>query len=404
NRTERLVQAIESLGSGQIRSLTFRGSWAILGVKGAIPGSVPEGRTASLGGPVTLTDTVLFQSIQGSFTTLPFGPAKTWTDMFLEVDTSVAGTHVSLDVLRLHRNGVADTVYSVSFERDSVINLLQDSVRTVQFRLNLLSETPGLSPRLIRWWVNFEPPPELASNYQAARLDTNLVLEGEVLSVEADIYNFSQTVAESVEVAIFVNANNVTTPLSPVVFPVIPGGAYETITASFPTAGSTGRVDFVFQIDPDGKLNEAFTDNNVFSLPSTVLSDTTAPLFAVTFDGVNVFDNDYVRPEPEIRIGIRDNSPLPITDPNSVVLKLDNRRITLGSTPDSLFETLTGNEKARVTFRPTLAKGNHLLSVQVLDASGNPADSMEYEVRFKVETDLRLLQVFNFPNPFSTET
>ena len=29
---------------------------------------------------------------------------------------------------------------------------------------------------------------------------------------------------------------------------------------------------------------------------------------------------------------------------------------------------------------------------------------MEYEVRFKVETDLRLLQVFNFPNPFSTET
>jgi uncharacterized membrane protein (Fun14 family) len=42
NLTERAKRACESLGSTLIRQLTFRGSWAIIGRRGALPGTVAE--------------------------------------------------------------------------------------------------------------------------------------------------------------------------------------------------------------------------------------------------------------------------------------------------------------------------------------------------------------------------
>jgi hypothetical protein len=231
------------------------------------------------------------------------------------------------------------------------------------------------------------------------------VLEGENITVTGAIYNIGSSPSESVMVAFSILGSTGYSEISrTMISSIAPGGSASFTPGVIPTVGRPLSSAVLVFADPEKTHRERFTTNNAISLPLTILKDTTSPMFDVHFDGVRILDQDYVRPEPEVRILIRDNSPLPITDPNSVVLKLNNRRITLGATPDSLFETLTGNEKARVTFRPALAKGNHLLSVQVLDATGNPADSMEYEVRFKVETDLRLLQVFNFPNPFSSET
>jgi len=54
--------------------------------------------------------------------------------------------------------------------------------------------------------------------------------------------------------------------------------------------------------------------------------------------------------------------------------------------------------------RPTLSRGEHIVSVQVKDASGNLADTSALQIRFRVETDSKLLNVFNFPNPFTGET
>ena len=42
NMSQALRDAIHTLGSNKIDSLQFRGSWAIIGRKGAVPGSVPE--------------------------------------------------------------------------------------------------------------------------------------------------------------------------------------------------------------------------------------------------------------------------------------------------------------------------------------------------------------------------
>jgi hypothetical protein len=42
--------------------------------------------------------------------------------------------------------------------------------------------------------------------------------------------------------------------------------------------------------------------------------------------------------------------------------------------------------------------------VQVLDASGNPADTSALQIRFQVENQTRLMNVVNIPNPFASET
>lgn len=49
NLTENAKQAMESLGSAHIRDLAWRDSWAIIGVKGAPIGSVPEAHSPTLG-------------------------------------------------------------------------------------------------------------------------------------------------------------------------------------------------------------------------------------------------------------------------------------------------------------------------------------------------------------------
>ncbi|MEX1139739.1 MAG: C25 family cysteine peptidase [Bacteroidota bacterium] len=404
NKTERINRAFESIGSSRIRSVTFRASWAIVGRKSAPIGSVPEELQAS-GIAITIRDTIDAASISGSVLTESIGPAERWSGLSWEIDTLDGFTHASVHLIRTFVTGVVDTLSDVDPTVGPISSILPDDVKSIRLRATLGADSAGFTPTLRRWSARFDPPAELTLNSQTVSLDLDSVLEGESVTVAGNIHNIGPSPAESVVVAFSILGSTGYSEISrTVILSIAPRGSASFIPSVVPTGGRPLNSAVLVFIDPDKNQRERFITNNAISLPITILRDTTSPLFDVHFDGVRILDQDYVRPEPEIRIGIRDNSPLPITDPNSVVLRLNNRRIALGLEPDSLFETLSGSEKARVTFRPTLAKGNHLLSVQVLDASGNPADSMEYEIRFKVETDLRLLQVFNFPNPFSSET
>jgi hypothetical protein len=124
----------------------------------------------------------------------------------------------------------------------------------------------------------------------------------------------------------------------------------------------------------------------------------------VTVDGAPIYNGDYVSATPTIVVDVFDNSPLPLTNPAEVQLILDNQLVTLGTNPDSLFEPLSGPDKARVIYKPRLAKGDHMLSIQVKDATGNFADTTAKQLTFKVETEPGLLNVLNYPNPFAHET
>ena len=134
-------------------------------------------------------------------------------------------------------------------------------------------------------------------------------------------------------------------------------------------------------------------------------TDTVRPSFDITFDGKHIYDGDYILPRPTIRITIYDNSPLPIQNPSFVNLMMDDRRIDLGGYPDSLFEPKSGPEKAVVTFRPILngKREAYKLMVQVRDSSNNEVD-LGTPIYFLVDSIGNIKNVFNYPNPFSSET
>lgn len=404
NKTERINQAFESIGSASIRSVTFRASWAIIGRKGAAIGSVLEEVQAS-GIPITLTDTLHCASILGTTLTDAIGPAAQWRALDWNVDTTAPGTSVSLDIIRLYDNGASDTLKNVTPGAVPIGTLLPQSVRSIRLAATLASATPGVSPLVNSWSVDFDAPAELTVNYQTVALQPDSVLEGEDAVVAGSVYNIGDANADSVVVAFSALQNNNYVEFSRLVVPSLsPGASVPFTSGPLSTTGLSGSVPVLVFVDPDRKQRESFGNNNAVSLPLVVRADTVAPAFQVTFDGLRILDGDHVRPDPEIQVLIRDNSPLPITDPANVDFRIDGKRITLGASPDSLFEPLPGPKKARVTVRPTLTKGPHTLTLQVLDASGNPADTTAYELRFQVETATRILNVFNFPNPFSSET
>ena len=252
--------------------------------------------------------------------------------------------------------------------------------------------------------MSAEAPPELAINYQSVSVTADSMMEGYTDSVFVDVYNVGAQPADSVYVALTQISSSIV-PIDTILVPSIPNGNYRRAAFPYPTSGKRGNNLLYVEVDPKHKINELYKNNNTYSFNLFVKKDTTAPSFDITFDGQRIYDGDYVLPHPTIRIAIYDNSPLQIRNPSFVNLTLDNRRIALGSDPDSLFEVSSGPEKADVIFRPTLAgkKDPYKLWVQVQDSSGNIV-SLGNPLTFVVDSVWDIKNVFNYPNPFSSET
>ncbi|MBN2571347.1 MAG: T9SS type A sorting domain-containing protein, partial [Ignavibacteriales bacterium] len=61
------------------------------------------------------------------------------------------------------------------------------------------------------------------------------------------------------------------------------------------------------------------------------------------------------------------------------------------------------NPKVKVNYKPNLIDGIHNIKVYPTDASGN-TDSIGYSKSFQVSSELQVLYLYNYPNPFSDET
>ena len=186
----------------------------------------------------------------------------------------------------------------------------------------------------------------------------------------------------------------------------IPADSFSVLTYQLPTGGRRGSNTEFITIDPQQQIIEEYKINNSYSFSFFVRTDTTRPSFDITFNGQHIMNGDYVLPNPTIVITIYDNSPLPIQNPSFVNLTLDDRRIMLGSQPDSLFEAKSqGSEKAVVTFKPAL-KGRsdpYKLMLQVTDSTGNE-ENLTNPIYFEVDSVWSIKKVYNYPNPFSMET
>ncbi|MFO7446925.1 MAG: C25 family cysteine peptidase, partial [Ignavibacteriaceae bacterium] len=81
-----LKEKIKSLGSVYIDSLVGFGSWAMIGRKGAVPGSVPEAVSRELQGRVEIDTTILVPQLNGNMLTSLIGPSSGWENLYVQQD------------------------------------------------------------------------------------------------------------------------------------------------------------------------------------------------------------------------------------------------------------------------------------------------------------------------------
>jgi len=405
-KSERLNRAIESLGSRLIRSLGWRASWAIIGWKGAPIGSVPESLSVSGAGSVTLRDTLDIASIEGSVLTNEIGPASRWRSLRVDVDTLVAGSHFSLDVIRRAMNGAQDTVKNFSPDGPSFSSILTPNISTIRLKGTLQSGSGGVSSALKSWSVSYDPAPDLAVNYQTVETSADTVLEGDSIKAKVGVYNLGFSIARRPVLSIEAkSASGTSTFKSSTSLDSISSFSSMSVETDVVTRGMKGLQLLSIQVRTDSTSPEISVLNNFFSKQIFVRTDTIPPQLQITFDGVPIVNGDYVSAKPSILMKLFDNSPLPIQDTSNVSLRLDNLRIPYVNNPQLTYSfPATGNEKAELQFQPQLADGSHSLFIDAQDASGNPLSSSPFRVDFAVRNAPTLQNVYNYPNPFSGET
>ena len=160
---------------------------------------------------------------------------------------------------------------------------------------------------------------------------------------------------------------------------------------------------FEINIDPDQRIYELYEDNNFYSIPFYVKPDTTTPTITLTIDGNDILDGEYISPNPEIHIELNDQSLLPIIEPNSVMVYL-NEELIPSDTSIIIYQFSENNPKVSVDFTPTLPDGEYELRVLWRDYNGEIVDSSGVVKYFLVSNEAKILNVYNYPNPTSGET
>lgn len=392
--------AIKQYGSQYIDSLGWRAPWALLGQKGNPPGSALEKWLPSDSLQRVAIDTSMTrQNLSGDLLSEPFGPAKQWTHVDF-AHTIPPGSHLQSYILGLNSSTVYDTLLAIDTVRSSSLTSI-DATKYTTLRLleKYYANSQGISPSLSEWNVSLLPPPDLAINFQCISIPNDTVPEGDPFQFSADIHNIGEQPAANVQV-FFTLLNNGIRQQDTIFIPFIPADSSVAVSYQLGTVGRTGENIEIITIDPQQLIPEVYKINNSYSFPFFVSKDTLAPTFDITIDGQHVYEGDYVLPKPTIVMRIYDTSPLQLIR-DSIHIRIDGQDIMQLAE----FQQGSGTEKAIITYKSELKgrKEPYTLMAEVRDSSGNKI-ALPGPLNFIIDSLMNLRNVFNYPNPFSSET
>jgi len=409
--TEAAYQALESIGSQNCRDVAFRDSWAIIGKKGAAIGSVVEKHTLSGQGPAVVQDTLMNYCTTGSMTSSVIGPSNGWQAVVLDVEKPAASSSLSLDVLGFNKTtSIWDTL--LVGNSDPTVDLSSIDARihsTIRLRANLVAPDGMNTPALKQWSVSYVPVADPAIAPEAISFSADSVLVGEALQVAVNVHNVGMDDVDSALCRLSSTLVNGTAPEAPQekYAALTPVDSFRTVHFTWNAPSLPGRYALMIEIDPKNVVNELSEMNNYFSREIQVRPDTTDPRLDITYDGKRIRDGDFIACRPTIVIHVFDNSSLPFKDDTTRVrLVLDDAPVSYAGAQSPLTVLAVPRDsdstlKTQIRFNPELADGSHVLELFIQDAS----DNLIYERdEFRVASELRLVDVLNYPNPFSDHT
>lgn len=402
NISQDLKDLLHQFGSVYIDSVVWGSSWILLGKRNAIQGSVPEAFSTT--GPVEFDSTFFRKTLSGWFETSRIVNSAKWKTLSLIVDSVY--NYEKIRIKPVMFEPVPDTLDEFIWNNAVIdlsgLNIYNSHEMSLNFSVN--TNPDGTSPLIKAVKINYDLLSELATNYQVVSISDDTVTVGEDVSLLFYVYNVGESKADSFNVKVeVINEDNSRQTIFMQRIDSLNSDERKFFEITHNTSSGSGSKSFLISIDSDNEIRELFEDNNFFNIPFYVQPDTSTPSIIVTIDGGDILDGEYISPQPVIHIEMTDESLLPITDPNSVMIYLNDELIP-SDTSIITYQFSTTNPKVVVDFTPTLADGEYLMKILWRDSEGNIVDSSGVEKFFLVSSETKILYVYNYPNPTSGET
>ncbi|MHB1686875.1 MAG: C25 family cysteine peptidase [Ignavibacteriaceae bacterium] len=397
---------IKNWGSVYIDSVRYRESWCIIGKKGALPGTVPEVYKKQFTG-IAIIDTSIIVKNDSGYVDFPvIKNASEWDSLYMNANIP-AGSTLKLTPLGIKLNNSVDTLSTLSFANGyAPLNFINATTyQQLRVLANFTANQFKASPKIFSIAVKLKSLAELGTNYQVVSISNDSILVGSNENLQFYVYNVSDAPADSFNVMVeVVNADNSRNKIFESLVDSLNPNSRRLFNLNYsPT--NIGAKNFYITIDPDNKILELYKDNNVFSIPFYVKSDTSTPSLKITFNGNDIMDGDYISNHPKIKIELTDPSNLPVTDTSAVSITLNGNPVSYANNSSSLsYQFNSANPKFVVNYTPTLTDGNYTLNVMGKNALGKSADSTGITRNFTVSSQFRILDVYNYPNPFKSGT
>jgi hypothetical protein len=266
------------------------------------------------------------------------------------------------------------------------------------------------SPSIKSLGVKYKGLPEIAINYQTVSINKDSVDYNDSVKLSFNVMNLGESKADSLRIKIKVSRTDYTerTLFDTLIFSL---DALEKFSHFYvyknDTTDGTGLLNFKIIADPDNQIKEFSELNNLYSIPFYARPDTVttsilkANLTKVLFDDNIVYSGDYTSKNPKVMIEIKYGSRFPFDDSTAIRFYLNNILIPYSSLliiNDSATRTMS------IHFKPTLSDGEHQFKIIGEDLINKVNNDEKYELLFYVSSEIAIIDLYNYPNPFSDET
>ena len=404
NVTEVLYQQIEALGSNQIRNVQIGQSWCVLSRKGnGSPLMAPlENYSPSGIATVQFQMPNYYGAGAGTIASPLIGPARQWLSLAWG-NINPPSTIVSLNVNGVKTDSTVDSLMNV-LSTSSAIDLsgINSMIYPRIFLSANLRNTDGtLTPILTRWKVVYLPTPDLATSAWVFHLNPATLQPGDSLQVDMDVYNIGFKNADTGKVTFTDITTN--TQVQETAFGLIDVEGSKHLQFEFipPTSPvhQTLKADVVLL-----NTTDAFLGNNTVYSSFIVGSGKSdgAESYEILFDGKTIINGDYVPPSPVVSITLPLLQSYQSASHDFVRVVLDGEEFyPAGMNRIPISVSLANGEHRTIQVRPSLKDGEHSITISRVDGL---RDSVMRSIHFSVLSKPKLLNVYNYPNPFPSQT
>jgi hypothetical protein len=345
----------------------------------------------------------------GTVTTKSVGPVAWWNNLnydFINPSPTGEYTAILLGQNSLTKNW--DTVLVNVPDSVSLLEIDADTYSYLRLKFDLLDSTfQTTQPMELRnVQFDYQPPSDVYVEREDFNFQQDSLLQGYPVTFDFKARTIGELPADSLNLSFFLNG------LDSLIFKPVVSVPPDSISNPVEYTIDTRGLLFENKISvyAEQKNREYFYFNNLIDQKFFVARDSTRPIFDVKFDGQEIINNDIVSSNPTVIITLEDNSPLPL-DTTYFTIVHNNKPLHFYQ-PEINWSYAGVGSPFIITWTPTLPDERNLLSpperntLEVLakDASGNFFDSTSYRVTFNVYTENNITDVYNYPNPFSSNT